>query len=66
MFQRAGMVKERLLAMRRVVWFTRWRTGEDSKYLGIPDCFLETGLFEGLSGVKRGDPNKRGPGLIGK
>lgn len=54
MFQRAGMVKERLLAMRRVVWFTKWRTGEDSKYLGIPDCFLEPGVFEGLSGVKRG------------
>lgn len=46
--------------MGRVLWFTRWRTSEDTKYLGIPDCFLETGVLEGLRGVKRGDPKNSG------
>lgn len=33
---------------------------EDPKYLGTPDCFLETGVFEGLRGVEGGDPEKCG------
>lgn len=40
--------------MGSVLWFTRWRTSEDTKYVGIPDCFLETGVLEGLRGVERG------------
>lgn len=46
--------------MGRVVWFPRWRTGEDPKYVGVPDSFLEPGACEGLSRVKRGDPAQRG------
>lgn len=40
---------------------TRGRTSEDPKYLGVPDCFLEAGVFEGLSRVKRGPYPERGP-----
>lgn len=28
---------------------------------GVPDCFLEAGVFEGLSRVKRGDLPQRDP-----
>lgn len=38
--------------MGRVLWFRR-RTSKDTKYLGIPDCFLDTRLLEGLRGVER-------------
>lgn len=54
--------------MRGVLSFTRWRTSEDTEYVGIPDCFLEAGVFEGLRGVKKGDPKKSGirEGWVGR
>lgn len=46
-------------AVRRVVWLARWRTSEDTKYVGVPDFFLKR-VSEGLGEIEKGDPKKSG------
>lgn len=36
----AGEEEREFAAVRRVVWLARWRTSEDTKYVGVPDFFL--------------------------